>query len=146
MCSSIWIKTKKETINPVNEDDNKCLQYAATLALDYAEFMKKFRLTIKNYQKLFINKHNWKDIHYLSQKDEWEIFDKNNPTIAFNVLNVGKEETIYPRYISKHKSKRKKQSVHLITPYGEGWHYLVVTRLSVLLRGITSTHNGNFFV
>ena len=45
MCSSIWIKTKKETINPVNEDDNKCLQYAATLALDYAEIRKN----IKNY-------------------------------------------------------------------------------------------------
>lgn len=52
MCSSIWIKTKKETINPVNEDDNKCLQYAATLALDYVEIRKNsgwLSKTIKNY-------------------------------------------------------------------------------------------------
>ena len=31
-----WIKKKKTTINPKNEDD-KCFQYAATAALNYEE-------------------------------------------------------------------------------------------------------------
>ena len=31
-----WIKSKKATINPKNEDD-KCPQYAATAALNYEE-------------------------------------------------------------------------------------------------------------
>ena len=27
----------------------------------------------------------------------------------------------------------------------EGWHYLIVKKLSELLRGITSKHDGNFY-
>ena len=27
----------------------------------------------------------------------------------------------------------------------EGWHYLVVKKLSILLRGITSKHHGDFY-
>ena len=27
----------------------------------------------------------------------------------------------------------------------EGWHYLAVKKLSTLLRGITSTHHGDFY-
>ena len=34
--SSDWIKKKKPTINPKNTDD-KCFQYAATVALNYDE-------------------------------------------------------------------------------------------------------------
>ena len=30
-----WIKNKKATINPQNEDDDKCFQYAVTIALNY---------------------------------------------------------------------------------------------------------------
>ena len=30
-------------------------------------------------------------------------------------------------------------------PNGEGWHYLAVTKLSELLRGITSKNNGGFY-
>ena len=30
-----WIKDKKATINPKNEKDNKCFQYALTVALNY---------------------------------------------------------------------------------------------------------------
>ena len=31
-----WIKKKKATVNPKNEDD-KCFQYAATVALNYKQ-------------------------------------------------------------------------------------------------------------
>ena len=33
-----WIKNKKETINQKNEDD-RCFQYAATVALNYEEIV-----------------------------------------------------------------------------------------------------------
>ena len=36
-----WIKDKKVTINPVNEKDNKCFQYTATIAASYKEIEKK---------------------------------------------------------------------------------------------------------
>ena len=34
-----WIKKKKATINPKNEDD-KCFQYAATVALNHEEIKR----------------------------------------------------------------------------------------------------------
>ena len=40
--------------------------------------------------KPFINKYNWKGLNYLLGKDDWKKFEKNNPTIADNVLYVKK--------------------------------------------------------
>ena len=33
-------KTKKTTINPINKKDNKCFQYAVTVAFNYEEIKK----------------------------------------------------------------------------------------------------------
>ena len=30
-------------------------------------------------------------------------------------------------------------------PRKVGWHYIAVTKLSALLRGVTSKHNGDFY-
>ena len=57
-----WIKKKKATINPKNTDD-KCFQYAATVALNYEDER------ISNI-KPFMNKYNWKGINYPSRIDE----------------------------------------------------------------------------
>ena len=40
--SSDWIKNKKMTINPIDKKDNKCFQYAVTVALNH-ERIKKIR-------------------------------------------------------------------------------------------------------
>ena len=69
--------------------------------------------------------------------------EKNNETIALNVLYTEKQR-IYPAYVSKYNSNCEKQVVLLITQNGEGWYYLVVKKLSGLLRGITSKHHGSF--
>ena len=42
-----WLKNKKATINPKNNDD-KCFQYALTVALNYQQIKK----ILKEYQKL----------------------------------------------------------------------------------------------
>ena len=42
-----WLKNKKATINPENNDDN-CFQYALTVALNHQNIGK----TLKEYQKL----------------------------------------------------------------------------------------------
>ena len=39
--------------------------------------------------------------------DDWEKFEKNNLTIALNILYI-KEKEIFPAYISKHNSNREK--------------------------------------
>ena len=48
-----WLKNKKTTINPKNNDD-KCLQYALTVALNY-EQIKKDSQRISKLSLLLIN-------------------------------------------------------------------------------------------
>ena len=56
-----------------------------------------------------------------------------------------KKEKICPAYVSKHNLNREKQVILLTISKGEKWHYLAVKKLSVLLRGITSKHHGDFY-
>ena len=125
------MKIKKATINPKNED-NKCFQYAATVALSYDE-IKCNTERVSNI-KPFINKYNWKGINYLSKIDVWKTFEKNNPTIALNDLYI-KEKKIFPGYISKHNSACEKQMILLMNPNQEeeGWHYIAVKRIIYII-------------
>ena len=53
---------------------------------------------------------------------------------------------IRPVYLSKYNHKRKNQIILLmITDDGERCHYLAVRSLSALLRGISSSNNGDFY-
>ena len=56
-----WLKDKKSTINPKNNDD-KCFQYAATLALNLDNIDNHPERISKI--KPFINQYNWKDIDF----------------------------------------------------------------------------------
>ena len=80
-----WIKNKKAAINPVNDDD-KYFQYAAIVALNHEEIVRNRISNIK----IFINKYNSKGINYSSGKDDWKMSEKDNVTIALNVLHVKK--------------------------------------------------------
>ena len=51
-----------------------------------------------SYIEPFINKCNCKGINYPSKIDDWKMFEKNNPTIALNLLYI-KEKEIYPACI-----------------------------------------------
>ena len=44
--------------------------------------------------KPFINKYTWEGIHFPSEKHDWMKFEKNNVTIAINVLYAKKEKNI----------------------------------------------------
>ena len=54
-----WLKDKKSTINPINNDD-KCFQYAVTLAINLDNIKKNPQRISKI--KPFIDQYNWKDI------------------------------------------------------------------------------------
>ena len=58
------------------------------------------------------------------------------------VTHIKKE--IEPAYISKYKRK-KRVNLLLITDENNRWHYLTVKSLLTLFRGITSSHNGDFY-
>ena len=52
---------------------------------------------------------------------------------------------MYLTYISKHNFNYENQIILLMIPNGEGWHYLAVKKLSALLRGTLSKHDGDFY-
>ena len=63
-----------------------------------------------------------------------EKFEKNNVTIALNVL-YAKNEKINPAYVSKNNPNLEKKVILLMIPNREKSYYL-----SALLRGIMSNH------
>ena len=66
MYSPDWVKNKKATINPINKTDNKCFQYAVTVALNLEEMKKDLQRIRK--VKPFINKYNWEGINFPSEQ------------------------------------------------------------------------------
>ena len=79
-----WLKDKKLTINPKNNDD-KCFQYAVTLALNLDNIDNRPERVSKI--KPFIEKYNWEDIGFPSTSKNWEKFESNNE-FALNILYV----------------------------------------------------------
>ena len=77
-----WLKDKKSTINPKNNDD-KCFQYAVTLALHLDRIKKDPQIVSKI--KPFIEKYNWEDIDFPSTSKDWKKFESNNE-VALNIL------------------------------------------------------------
>ena len=63
--------------------------------------------------KPFLNKYKWKEINYPSKIDDWKTFDKNNLTIAPNILYI-KQKWICSAYISKINSNYEKEIIILL--------------------------------
>ena len=73
-------------------------------------------------------------------------FESNNKSVALNILYLlTNTKEIRPAYVSKHNFKCKNQVVLLMVNDDKKWHYLAVKKLSALLRGMTSDHNGYFY-
>ena len=57
--------------------------------------------------KLFKGQYKRKEMNFSSHKEDCKIFEKNNKTIALNILYVPhNNQEIRPGYISKHNLKR----------------------------------------
>ena len=137
-----WLKDKKSTINPKNNDD-KCFQYAVTLALNLDKIKKGPKRVSKI--KPFIETYNWKDIDFPSTSKDWKKFECNNE-VALNILYVPyNTKKINIAYKSKNNLTQERQIILLMISDGQKWHYLVVKNLSGLLRGITSNHKEDFY-
>ena len=79
-----WLKNKKSTINPKN-NDHKCFQYAVTLALNLDKIRKDPQRISKI--KPFIEQYDWKDIDFLAMSKDRRKLELNNE-IALNILYV----------------------------------------------------------
>ena len=60
-----WLKNKKSTIDPKNKDD-KCFEYALTVALDYQNIKKDPQRIYK--KNPFIDQYHWKEISFPSHQ------------------------------------------------------------------------------
>ena len=71
---------KGVTINPKNNKNNNCFQYAITAAMNY----QNINCHPERISKLvpFIDNYNCKDIEYPSHSKDWKKFERNNKTIC----------------------------------------------------------------
>ena len=75
-----WIASKKATINPKNEKDNKCFQWSIISGLNYNKIKEKELQKILKYKRL--------DTDFSSYQRDWEEFERNNTSVALNILFV----------------------------------------------------------
>ena len=139
-----WVDNKKSTINPYNIDDNNCFLYSIVAALNY-QSIPNHPERINNLEP-FISCYNWVDIEFPAGHKDYSALKKNNPEIALNILYIPYNTfEIRPCYISKHTETRNIQAnLLMITDGQKNWHYLAIKSIPALLRGVASTHNGDF--
>ena len=100
-----WLRSKKGAI--INGDNN--FQNALDDALNYQSIEKHPQRISKLMP--YINKYNWEGIEFPAGPKDWKKFERNNKTIAFNMLFIPHNtETIRVAYRSKYNNKRKKQA------------------------------------
>ena len=140
-----WLKSIKCSINPQNKNDNNCFQYALTVALNH----KKINNHPEKLSKIrpFIDQYNRNEINFPSNQNDWKKIVSNNKSIAVNILYISHNtKDIRHAYKSKFNLTTEHQVILLmISDDGEKWHYLCVKKLSALLRGINSYHNGDVY-
>ena len=138
--SSGLLRGKKEAI--INNDNS--FQNALYDALDYQNIEKHPERISK--LKLYINKYIWKGIEFPAGPKEWIKFERNDKTIALNILFIQRNtKTISVAYRSEYNNKRKKQVILLIITDGKKWHYLAVIILSALFKEKLSNHKGDLY-
>ena len=75
-----WIASKKATINPKNEKDNKCFQWSIIAGLNYNNIKEKELKKILKFKRV--------NTDFSSHQRDWEKFEQENNSIALNVLFV----------------------------------------------------------
>ena len=98
-----WIVSKKATINPKNEKDNKCFQWSIISGLNYNKIKEKELKKILKFKRV--------DTDFSSYQRDWEEFEQSNTSIALNILFVPhNSEEIKLAYKSNY-NKRKNQVI-----------------------------------
>ena len=115
--------------------------------------------------KPFIDQYNQEGIDFPSGIKDWKKFERNNKTIALNILFIPhNKKTINLAYKSKYNCKRENQVVLSMITNGkqsdevDKWHYIAlqsvrtddgfnhpIRSLSRLFRGITSNNHEDFY-
>ena len=121
-----WVLNRRATINPKNKD-NKCFQYSITVVLNHQNIERISKI------EPFINQYNWEGIDFPAGIKDWKKFERNNKTIALNILFIPHNtKAINLAYKSKYNRKPENQVVLLMITNGEQsdevdkWHYIAL--------------------
>ena len=116
--SSEWTKNKGATVKPKNIDDDYCLQYAVTAALNHKDIGRNPQRISKI--KPFISKYNQEGIEFPAGSKGWIKFEQNNEKIALDILHVfNNTKKISRAYKSKYNSERENQVILLMIKDGK---------------------------
>ena len=95
--------------------------------------------------KSFIEQYEWTEIDLLSYQKICKKFESNKKSVVINISfvahNTGEKKHSYK---SQNNFKRENQIIPLVITDGRKCHYLAVTKLPALLRGIPPKHEGDF--
>ena len=83
--SSEWVLNKTAIINSKSKDDN-CFQYSITVALNHQNIENHLG-RISNI-KPFIDQYKWESVDFPAEITDWKKFERNNKTIALNILFI----------------------------------------------------------
>ena len=83
--------------------DDRCFEYSVVAALRHKK-IKSHPERIQSNHHLFSCDYNWQGIDFPAGIKEWKRFEKNNETIALNILQVPHDE-IKITYAFKHISR-----------------------------------------
>ena len=121
-----WIVSKKATINPKNEKDNKCFRWSLISGLNYNKTKEKdLKKILKS--KTF-------DTDFSSHQRDWENVEQNNTSIALNVLSVSYNSEEIKLAYKSNSNKRKNQVILLmISDEANNCYYFAVKNLSELI-------------
>ena len=74
------IASKKATINPKNEKDNKCFQWSIIAALNYNKIKESELKKLLKFRRV--------DTDFSSYHRDWEEFEQENTSTSLNILFV----------------------------------------------------------
>ena len=120
-----WIASKKATINPKNEKDNKCFQWSIIAGLN--------RNIIKEKELTKLLKFKRVDIDFSSHQRYWENFEKEDNSIDINVLFVPHNSEEIKLAQKSSYNKRKNQVILLrINDEANNYYYFAIKNLAEL--------------
>ena len=75
-----WIVSKKATINPKNEKDNKCFQWSTISGLNYDKIKEKDLKKILKFKRF--------DTEFPLYHEDWKNFEQNNTSVSLNFICI----------------------------------------------------------
>ena len=125
MISPDWIVSKKATINPTNEKDNKCFQWSIISGLNYSKIKEKELQKILKFKRV--------DTDFSSYQRDWKEFEQNNTSVALNILFASHNSEEIKLACKSNFNKRKNQVILLmINDEANNHYYFAVKNLSQL--------------